>query len=88
MAVRLARQVCEATRYQRGELVDAFAAALAETAKYEYAQAMARKAVELLSISGKVKQAQEAKKRLALYEARQPFRTSAGKSEGEGHGPA
>src|ERR1700676_2162294 len=40
LAVYLARQVCEATGYQRAEPVDTLAAALAETGKYEEAQAM------------------------------------------------
>jgi tetratricopeptide (TPR) repeat protein len=80
LAVHLARQVCEATGYQRAELVDTLAAALAETGKYEEAQAMERKALELFAAVGNLEQLKQAKERLALYRARRPFRTSAEKS--------
>jgi tetratricopeptide (TPR) repeat protein len=80
LAVYLARQVCEATGYRQAELVDTLAAALAETERYEEAQAMERKALELFAATGNLKQLNEAKERLAIYQARRPFRTSAGKS--------
>jgi tetratricopeptide (TPR) repeat protein len=74
LAVRLARQACEATAYQRPEMLDVLAAALAETGKYDEAQTMERKALELLSRTNSAAQFQPLKERLALYEKRQPFR--------------
>jgi protein O-mannosyl-transferase len=80
LAVYLARQVCEATSYQRAEAVDTLAAALAETGKYEEAQAMQRRALELFAAAGNLAQLNETKQRLALYQAKRPFRSSVGKS--------
>jgi protein O-mannosyl-transferase len=80
LAVHLARQVCEATGYQRAEPVDTLAAALAETGRYEEAQSAERKALQLFAGSGNLDQLIEANERLALYQARRPFRTNADKS--------
>jgi tetratricopeptide (TPR) repeat protein len=74
LAVRLARQACEAVAYQRPEMLDVLAAALAETGKYDEAQTMERRALELLSRTNSSDQIQPLKERLALYEKRQPFR--------------
>jgi tetratricopeptide (TPR) repeat protein len=74
LAVRLAQQACEATGYQRPEMLDALAAALAETGKYDEAQTMERRALDLLSRTNSSDQIQSMKERLTLYERRQPFR--------------
>jgi tetratricopeptide (TPR) repeat protein len=73
LAVRLAQQACEATAYQRPEILDVLAAALAETGKYDDAQTMERRALELLSKTNS-DQVPFLKERLTLYEKRQPFR--------------
>jgi tetratricopeptide (TPR) repeat protein len=74
LAVRLARQACEATAYQRPEMLDVLAAALAETGKFDEAQTAERRALELLSRTTSSDQFQPLKERLALYQRRQPFR--------------
>jgi tetratricopeptide (TPR) repeat protein len=74
MALRLAQQACEATSYQRPEMLDVLAAALAETGKYDEAQTMERKALDLLSRKNASDQLPFWKERLALYEKGQPFR--------------
>jgi tetratricopeptide (TPR) repeat protein len=74
LAVRLARQACEATAYQRPEMLDVLAAALAESGRYDEAQSMERRALELLSRTTSSDQVQALKERLALYEKRRPFR--------------
>ena len=76
MAVRLARQVCEAVNYRRPEMLDALAAALAETGNYEEAQRMARTALELAARTYTPAQLQPLKERLSLYERREPFRST------------
>jgi protein O-mannosyl-transferase len=74
LAIRLARQACEATTYQRPEMLDVLAAALAESGNYDEAQTMERRALELLSRTTSSDQVQALKERLTLYERRQPFR--------------
>jgi tetratricopeptide (TPR) repeat protein len=79
LAVYLSRQVCEATGYERAELVDTLAAALAEVERFDDAEAMERKALELFATAGMAKQLNGAKERLAIYHAQRPFRMSAHK---------
>jgi hypothetical protein len=55
-------------------MLDVLAAALAETGKYDEAQTMERRALELLSSTNSSDQIQPLKERLTLYERRQPFR--------------
>jgi protein O-mannosyl-transferase len=76
MAVRIARQVCEAVDYRRPEMLDALAAALAETGNYEEAQRMARTALDLAAKKYTPDQLQPLKDRLSLYEKREPFRST------------
>src|SRR5439155_4864777 len=48
LAVRLARQACQATAYRQPEFLDTLAAAYAENGRFEEAQAAARQALDLL----------------------------------------
>ena len=87
-AVRLARQACKAVDYRRPEMLDALAAALAETGNYDEAQRMARTALELAARTDPPAQLQPLKERLSLYERREPFRsTKPARSASEGHSP-
>jgi tetratricopeptide (TPR) repeat protein len=74
LALRLAEQACEATDFQRGEYLDALAAAYAEAGRFEDAVSTAKKAVAAAGQSSTDRAALEA--RLETYIRRQPFRQS------------
>jgi protein O-mannosyl-transferase len=74
MAVRLARQACEATDRSRPELLDTLAAAYAEAGRFQEAVSEARRAVALASSTAEPALAEQIARRLKLYERKQAYR--------------
>jgi tetratricopeptide (TPR) repeat protein len=72
-AAALAEQACQATDYQRPELLDALAAALAADARFDRAVAMAQKALQRALDLQQRELAAEIRQRLNLYSKREPF---------------
>jgi tetratricopeptide (TPR) repeat protein len=73
MALRLARQVCQATSRRQPECLDALAAAYAEVGRFKDAQAVAREALALAGFARTPHFADEVGKRLRLYEKNQAY---------------
>jgi tetratricopeptide (TPR) repeat protein len=69
-AVEFATKACELTGYQKADVMDTLAAAHAEAGQFEQAVSLAKDAIKLAS----EKQKAAITKRLALYEAGQPYR--------------
>jgi tetratricopeptide (TPR) repeat protein len=69
-AVEFATKACELTGYQKADVMDTLAAAHAEAGQFEQAVSVAKNAIKLAS----EKQKAAITKRLALYEAGQPYR--------------
>lgn len=73
LAVQLAQRACDATQNAEPLYLDTLAAAQAEAGKFEQAAATARKALQSKAgLSPELEH--QIKERLALYEAKQPFR--------------
>ncbi|MGH9362129.1 MAG: ASPIC/UnbV domain-containing protein, partial [Thermoanaerobaculia bacterium] len=77
-AVRHARRLCEATRYQVPSAVDTLAAAYAAAGRFAEAAAAAEKAIELASAAGQEELAAKIRGRLRLYQSQRPYREGAG----------
>jgi protein O-mannosyl-transferase len=75
-AVKLAEKLCMLTGYQQPLALDALAAAYAETGNFDRAVETAQKAFELALQLGPEEHIIGLKKRLKLYQARQPYRQS------------
>ena len=73
-ALRLARQVCEASRFGEPQSLDTLAAALAENSQFSAAVRTIESAIELAEKSGRSALADKLRTRLTLYEQQQPFR--------------
>jgi Flp pilus assembly protein TadD len=73
-AVKLAEKLCVLTDYQQPLALDSLAAAYAESGRFDEAVATAQKALKLALKLGPEELALELKKRLELYQARQPYR--------------
>ncbi len=73
-AVRIAEQVCQATRYQDPTTVATLAAALAEVGRYSDAEAMNEKAIQLLIERGAEDAAKQLQLRQQRYQSQQPYR--------------
>jgi tetratricopeptide (TPR) repeat protein len=73
LAVRGARQACQATRFQDFHLLDILAAAYAAAGRFDGAVATARKALELSNQQGNAQAAAAIQQRLALYEKHEPY---------------
>lgn len=80
-AVRLARSVCEETRYEHPAALDTLAAAYAGTSRFGEAVETARKALELAQASGDQGFAEQIQRRLRLYEAGLPLHEAPGPSD-------
>jgi tetratricopeptide (TPR) repeat protein len=76
-AVQLAERACRMTDFRNPGTLDTLAAAYAEDGRFEDALATARKALTLAVSSGPPGLAEELRKRLRLYEKRQPFHQAA-----------
>jgi tetratricopeptide (TPR) repeat protein len=72
-AVRLAEHACALTGFEDADQLDTLAAAYAEAGRFEDAVRIGRRALELAAADGE--QAEEMRRRLALYEQRRPFRS-------------
>jgi protein O-mannosyl-transferase len=75
-ALRLAKQACQATAYERPEYLDTLAAAYAEAGQFDEAQAIARRALNLLK-GGPADRVEAVTGRLALYRKHKPYRDAA-----------
>ena len=73
-AVRIAEQVCQATRRQSPATLDTLAAAYAETGQFEEAIKTAQLALELADQTHDPALAEEIKQRLKSYQQRRPYR--------------
>ncbi len=82
-AVKLAEKLCKITRYNQPLALDAFAAAYAETGKFDEAVTIAKKALELALKQGPKELVLELKKRLQLYQKGRSYRQT---QSGEGNG--
>jgi tetratricopeptide (TPR) repeat protein len=72
-AVRLARQVCQASSFHEAQPLDVLAAACAESGRFEEAVSLERQAIALMGGASAAVQ-REARERLGLYEKRKPYR--------------
>jgi tetratricopeptide (TPR) repeat protein len=77
LALRLAKQACQATAYQRPEYLDTLAAAYAENGRFDEAQVTVRQALDLLKTTADGRAA-VLEARLELYRQHQPFRDRLG----------
>jgi tetratricopeptide (TPR) repeat protein len=77
LALRAARQVCQATEFRQPQPLDVLAAAYAELKQFDDAIKWERRAFELL-LAGSA-EAKEVAERLRLYQAHQPYRQPAAK---------
>jgi tetratricopeptide (TPR) repeat protein len=75
MALRLAKQACEATRYQVPRFLDSLAAAYAEVGRFSEATDTGRRALDRTP-SGEMAGAKARAGRLMLYEKKLPWRES------------
>jgi protein O-mannosyl-transferase len=73
-AVRLAERANELAGGQQPFVLDALAMAYAEAGRFEEAQRVAQRAVEILQQAGAQDAVAELRQRLTLYQARQPYR--------------
>ena len=73
-ALSLAIRACEATEYKNPRFLDTLAAAYAETGQFEKAIQTAQEAIEKALAKKQESLAEEIKKRLKMYQARQPYR--------------
>ena len=73
LALRFAKQACQATAYRQSECLDALAAAYAETGRFDEAQTAARQALELLK-TAPADRTRPLEARLQLYREHKPFR--------------
>lgn len=74
--MRLAKQACQATAYERPEFLDTLAAAYAEVGRFDEAQAAARQALERLQGAPK-DHVGAVTARLELYQNHKPYRDAA-----------
>ncbi len=72
-AVALAQHANDLTLGKNAIVIGTLAAALAETGKFDEAQANARKAIDLAQAAGELELARRLKEQLKLYDANQPF---------------
>jgi tetratricopeptide (TPR) repeat protein len=72
-AVTLAEKVCQLTNHQNGGYVDTLAAAYAEVKDFVRAVEMQEKAINVSDMP--IKDMEEAKQRLVLYQSKMPYRT-------------
>jgi protein O-mannosyl-transferase len=77
LALRLAKQACQATGFRQPQCLDALAAAYAETGRFDEAQAAARQALELLK-TAPADRTRRLEARLQLYREHKPFRMVSG----------
>ncbi len=75
-AVRLARQVCEATRFEQPLELDVLAAAYAEAKRFGEAVETARKAIDLARAGGQSQLVDRLSQHLLLYESGRPLAAS------------
>jgi len=73
-AVRLAERACQLTDYQQPSVMDTLAAALASAGDFEHAVSIAERALALANSGGQTDLADQISQRLALYQARRPYR--------------
>lgn len=73
-ALQLAERACEVTNYSNAIFLDTLAAAYAETGQFEEAIQTARKAIERALAKKQKLLAEEIKKHLKMYQARQLYR--------------
>jgi Tfp pilus assembly protein PilF len=84
LALRSAKQICEATNYQQSDYLDTLAAAYAETGQFDLAAQTARQA--LAATTARPDQIPAMQSRLKLYEAGKPYRAAGkGKTWDTGH---
>jgi tetratricopeptide (TPR) repeat protein len=76
LAVRLARQACEATQYKQADCLDTLAAAYAEAGQFAEAQSAAKRALGLLAGAANADLAMAIKERLGRYQVHQAFRSA------------
>lgn len=76
-AVELAKQACQSTNNREPGAMDTLAAAYAELGQFDQAIEMAKKALELARAAGNQRLVEGLERRLKLYEAGQPYRSSA-----------
>jgi tetratricopeptide (TPR) repeat protein len=74
MALRLAKQACQAVTSASASSLDVLAAAYAETGDFERAESEARHAAELARTNGDERLALDIEQRLELYRDRKPHR--------------
>ncbi len=79
-ALRSARLVCQASRYQLPEGLEALAAAHAELGQFDQAATWEKKALALLSEGSAAGTVEAARQRVRLYESRQPYHEPPGQS--------
>lgn len=73
-AILLAEKLCRLTRYDQPLALDALATAYAEIGKYDKAAAIVEKAIELDLKQGATELSSVLRKRLVLFQKRQPYR--------------
>lgn len=73
-ALMLARRACELTHYEKAEMLDTLAAALAENREFEEAVRICERSVGLYKAAGDTESASEVEVRLGLYMAGEPYR--------------
>ncbi|MDL1966946.1 MAG: tetratricopeptide repeat protein [Deltaproteobacteria bacterium] len=73
-AVKLAGKLCKITRYNQPSALNIFAAAYAETGKFDKAVTTAKKALDLALKQGPNELVLELKKRLRLYQEKRSYR--------------
>lgn len=73
LAVQLATQVCEAVDFKTPEFLDTLAAALAEDGQFERAIEYAKRATELLEVSGDPDRVRPVQERLEVFRNRQSY---------------